>query len=269
VDDIDVDAATELGVIVTHGPSEANWGGVAESAMTMMLATLKNVRQRDAFVRAGGWDDDSLTGTYVGRRDDGYAGLTIGIIGLGRVGGRFAKLLAPWRVRVLACDPYIAPSRFEEHGTTAVDLPTLLRESDVVSLHVPLNRETHHMIDMEALRLMKPSAIVLNTSRGRVVDEEAIAAALGSGTIRAAALDVFETEPLPLESPLRALGDKVLLSPHIGASNHGSGWEVPGVAWACEAVLAALRGEVPRHVFNPDVIPRWEARFGGKSLLGT
>jgi phosphoglycerate dehydrogenase-like enzyme len=267
VDDVDTEAATALGVLVTHGPAEANWGGVAESAMTMMLAVLKNVRQRDAFVRGGGWHDDSLIGTYVGARDDGYAGLTIGIVGLGRVGGRFARLLAPWRARIIACDPYIDPSRFVEHGAQAVDLPTLLRASDVVSLHVPLNSETRHLVDREALARMKPTAIVLNTSRGSVIDEAALAAGLAAGEIAGAALDVFEREPLPADSPLRSLGDKVLLSPHIGASNHGAGWEVPGVQWAAEAVIAALRGQVPRHVFNRSVLEAWNARFGGHDLL--
>jgi phosphoglycerate dehydrogenase-like enzyme len=137
----------------------------------------------------------------------------------------------------------------------------------VVSLHVPLNSETRHLLDREALARMKPTAIILNTSRGSVIDEAALAAGLAAGEIAGAALDVFEREPLPADSPLRSFGDKVLLSPHIGASNHGAGWEVPGVQWAAEAVIAALRGQVPRHVFNRSVLEAWNARFGGHDLL--
>ena len=115
--------------------------------------------------------------------------------------------------------------------------------------------------------MAKPTAIVLNTARGSVIDEAALAVALAEGRIAAAALDVFEREPLPAESPLRTLGDKVLMSPHIGASNFGAGWEVPGVQWAAEAVIAALRGDVPRHVFNRPVVDAWSARFAGHALL--
>src|SRR3990172_3911243 len=137
VDDVDVDAATELGVMVTHAPTESNWGGVAEGTMAMMLALLKKVRERDEAMKAGGWRDPGLQGTYLGRRvSDDYPGITVGIIGLGRIGRRLADLLAPWRVRLLACDPYVEPSRFILHNCQSVDLPTLLKESDVVTLHM-------------------------------------------------------------------------------------------------------------------------------------
>src|SRR3989442_1241800 len=176
VDDVDVEAATELGILVCHGPTESNWGGV-----------------------------------------------------------------------------------------TRVDLPTLLRESDVVSLHVVLTRETRHMIGARELALMKPGAILINTSRGLCVQEPALIESLLKGQIGGAALDVFEEEPLALDSQLRNLGDKVLLSPHMVSSNVGSGLG-PGIQWATESVLRALRGEVPDNVYNKEVIPRWERRFGGKSV---
>jgi phosphoglycerate dehydrogenase-like enzyme len=133
-----------------------------------------------------------LQGTYVGSRADGYPGITIGLIGLGRIGSRVATLMRPWKSRILACDPYIPESKFTEHGVERVDLPTLLGESDVVSLQVVLTRETRHMISDDQLAMMKPTALLINTSRGFCLDEVALVHALEKGKIAGAALDVFE-----------------------------------------------------------------------------
>lgn len=268
-EDVDVEAATAEGILVTYGPTESNWGGVAEGTLTNMLALLKKVRERDAHLKSGGaWRHPSLTGTYVGRRADGWPGLTIGIVGLGRVGSRLAELLRPWRVRVLATDPYVSPETFARAGALSVDLPTLLEDSDVVTLHTYLNRETRHLIGARELARMKPTAILLNGSRGGVIDEPALIEALSTGRIAGAALDVFEREPLPLESPLRQMGDRVLLSPHVIAANHGSGLG-PGIEMATDAILIALRGQVPpaEVIFNPQAVPMWQRRFGGRDLL--
>jgi D-3-phosphoglycerate dehydrogenase / 2-oxoglutarate reductase len=269
-EDVDVEAATERGILVTHGPTESNWGGVAEGTLTNMLVLLKKVRERDTYLKSGGaWRDPSLQGTYVGARSsDGYAGITIGIVGLGRVGTRVADLLRPWKARVLACDPYVQDSHFAAHGVQRVDLPTLLAESDVVTLHVFLNRHTRHLMGGAELARMKPSAILLNASRGGVVDEAALIAALQAERIAGAGLDVFEREPLPLDSPLRALGNRVVLSPHMITNNVGSGIG-PAINLATEAILTALRGEVPDReiIFNPEVIPAWQARFAGRDVL--
>lgn len=266
VDDVDVDAATELGILVTHSPTESNWGGVAEGTLAAMLTMLKKARERDRHLKTNeGWRDPGLQGTYVGARGDGYPGLTIGLIGLGRIGSRVATLLRPWNVRLLATDPYVPDATFAQHSVTRVDLPMLLRESDVVSLHVVLTRETRHMIGAAQLASMKPTAIFINTSRGPCVQEAALIEALLKGQIAGAALDVFEQEPLSLDSPLRNLGDKVLLSPHMVSANVGSGLG-PGIRWATDSVLRALRGEVPDNVYNTEVIPRWQGRFGGSSV---
>ena len=267
VDDIDVEAATELGILVCHSPTEANCFGVAETTLAMMLTILKLVRERDAAVRAGKWREPELGTTFLGARQDGYPGITIGLVGLGRIGTRVAQLLAPWRVRVLACDPYIEPARFLLAGVKAVDYETLLREADVVSFHVVLTKETRNMCSARELALMKPSAVLINTARGKIVDEAALAAALAAGSLRAAAIDAFAEEPLPVDSPLRRLGDKVLLSPHSASFNEG-GELRPGIAWAARSVLAALAGRVPDNVYNRDVIPRWKERFGGASVAG-
>jgi phosphoglycerate dehydrogenase-like enzyme len=129
-----------------------------------------------------------------------------------------------------------------------------------------LTKETWHMISAPQLAMLKPTAVVINTSRGFCVDEAALIEALQKGQIAGAALDVFEHEPLSPDSPLREMGDKVLLSPHMISYNIGSGLK-PGILWATESVLCALRGEVPDNVYNKEVIPQWQSRFGGKSVL--
>ena len=265
VDDVDVDAATQRGILVTHAPTESNWSGVAEGTMAMMLTLHKKIRERDEFVKQGKWRDPSLQGCSLSRHQDGYPGITIGIIGLGRIGRRFADLLAPWRVRILAYDPYVEESRFILHNAQRVDLQTLLKESDVVSLHVVCTKETEQMIGAEEFALMKQGAILINTARGPVINEKALVEALQSGHLAAAALDVFEDEPLPADSPLLKMGHKVLLSPHMASSNLDGGLR-QGIIWANRAVLAALNGKVPEGVYNKEVIPRWRERFGGHKV---
>ena len=148
----------------------------------------------------------------------------------------------------------------------APDLATVLRESDVVTLHVNLTKETTHLIGAEQVALMKPTAIFKNAARGACVDEPALIAALQEGRIAGAALDVFEYEPLAEDSPLRAMDDRVLLSAHMISSNYGSGLTA-GLLWATRSVITALKGEVPDNVFNQGVVEHWQARFGGRSLL--
>lgn len=266
VDDVDTDAATELGIMVCHAPTESNCFGVAETTVAMMLALLKKLRERDADVRAGKWRTLDNYAYYVGSRaSDGFPGQTIGLVGFGRIGTRVAQLLAPWRARIIAYDPYVQPATFLMHGVKSVDYETLLRESDVVSFHVVLTKETRYMFGDKELRLMKPNAIVLNTARGKVLDEKALAQAIDEGRIRGAAIDAFEEEPLPMDSPLRKLGDRVLLSPHSASYTEG-GELRQGVDWATRSVLTALKGGIPDNVYNRDVIPRWKERFGGASV---
>jgi len=266
LDDVDVDAATELGILVTHSPTESNWGGVAEGTIAAMLTLLKKARERDRHLKDGEpWRRKEFEGTYVGSRTDGYQGITIGLIGLGRIGSRVADLMRPWKATILACDPYVAGAKFSDHGVKRVDMATLLKESDVVSLHVVLTRETRHMINAAQLAQMKPTAILINTSRGYCVNEMDLVGALEKNQIAGAALDVFEEEPLALDSPLRKMGDKVLLSPHMVSANVGSGIG-PGIHWATNSVLTALDGKVPDNVYNKEMIQQWESRFGGKSV---
>jgi D-3-phosphoglycerate dehydrogenase / 2-oxoglutarate reductase len=265
-DDVDVEAATELGILVTHCPTEANWSGVAEGAMAMMLTLLKKVRERDQYVKDGNWRHENLQGTYLGRRQDGYDGITIGIIGLGRIGSRLADLLAPWRVRVIAYDPYKGDQQFIHHDVERVELDELLAQSDVVTIHTNLTAETRQFMGQAEFSKMKESAYFLNAARGAVVDEDALFEALDKDVIAGAAIDVFEEEPLPKQSALLGLGNKILLSPHVITFNIGAGLTT-AIPWATEHVIQAMKGEVPEHVYNEDVIDRWVERFGGQNLL--
>jgi phosphoglycerate dehydrogenase-like enzyme len=265
-DNVDVDAATDMGILVVHSPTECNWGAVAEGTVGNILAMLKKVREKDRHVKNGEWRDPALQGAYLGRRQDGYTGLTLGIIGLGRIGSRLADLFGPWRMRILAYDPYVDESKFVHHNATPVDLDTLLRESDIVTIHTNLTKETTKLIGAKELGKMKKSAILVNAARGPIVDVDALFDALDKDQIAGAALDVLPDEPPDPQLPLLGLGDKVLLSPHMIANTHGGGLK-EAIPWVTTAVLDVLKGEVPRHVVNPEILPQWQARFGGKSLI--
>ncbi len=265
-DDVDIEAAADRGIIVTHSPTEANWGAVAEGTMAMILGLLKQVRERDRHVKEGGWRIPALDATYMGQRQDGYGGITVGIVGLGRIGSRIADLLAPWRVRLIGCDPYVDDSKFVHHNVETVDLETLLKESDVVTIHCQLTKDTRHLISEAQFSLMKPSAILINAARGPIVDGDALFDARDKDVIAGAGIDVFEIEPVPTQSPLLGLGEKILVSPHNISATKGGGLG-PAIPWATRAALAAIRGEVPRHVVNEEALPKWRDRFGGKSLI--
>lgn len=266
VDDVDIDAASARTILVTHSPTEANYGGVAEGTIALMLALLKKLAARDLAVRAGGWRSEELTGTYVGARADGYAGIVVGIVGLGRVGRRVAELLAPWRVRLLATDPYIGQDVFARYRAEPVPLADLLRRADVISLHCPLTAETRGLIDRSRLELLKPAAILINTARGALVDVDAVCDALDRGRLGGAAFDVLPEEPPPPGARVLRTDGRVILSPHMVAANAG-GTLGAAVPWATDAVLAALTGEVPENVCDRAAIPAWQAKFGGRSLL--
>ena len=266
VDEVDVAAATELGILVCHGPTEDNCFAVAENTVALMLALLKKIMRRDADVRAGQWREERHAATYLGARvSDGYPGITVGLVGLGRIGTRVAQLLAPWRLRLIACDPYLSPLSFMLAGVERVDYETLLARADVVSFHVTLTDETRMMFGEREIGLMKPGATVINTARGRIVDETAVAAALRDGRLGGAAIDAFEEEPLPMNSPLRTIGDTLILSPHATAKTDTIELRA-GAEWAGRSVHDVLSGRVPDNVYNKDAIALWKKRFGGIDL---
>lgn len=206
MDNIDVDFATRRGVLLVNSP-EGNVISAAEHAMALIAACARNIAWADRLVRAKRWDRKLLTGVEL-------KGRTLGVVGLGRVGMTVARLGASHGMRVIATDPYLAVERATEAGITLVDLEPLLREADIVTLHVPLNDRTKRLLGTSELALMKPTARLINTSRGGVVDEKALAAALRAKRLAGAALDVFEREPLGASEFLEI--DTVVLTPHLG-----------------------------------------------------
>jgi phosphoglycerate dehydrogenase-like enzyme len=267
VDDVDVAGATGKNVMVTHAPTESNWGGVAEGTIAMILTILKKARERDRTMKEGTWRLPELQGLYLGSREqDDYPGMTVGIVGMGRIGSRVAKLLKPWGCPMIGCDPYVADSHFEELGVERVDYDTLLSRAEIITFHVTLTPETRQMFNAESIAKTQPGTILINDSRGQVVNGDALCDALESDHIAAAALDVFEDEPVEPDARILKMGDKVLLSPHMVSSNLRGGLH-PGLIWATKCVLAALHGDVPDAVFNKDVLPTWEQRYKSKNIL--
>ncbi|MEX2598349.1 MAG: NAD(P)-dependent oxidoreductase [Dehalococcoidia bacterium] len=251
-DRIDVQAATEHGVMVCNSPSVENALGVAEAVIGLMLVMGKGLKRKERQVRADGWGP---------RSDRGYLfrGKTVGIVGLGRIGSFVAKRLAGWEVRLLAYAPSASPEYARELGVTLVDLPELCRESDYVSLHMNAKPENLRMIGDAQIRLMKPGAYLINMARGAVLDAQAVCTAIEEDRLAGVALDVFETEPLPMDNPLRTLDpERVILTPHTLGTSVES--RVGALRAVTGNVLSAMRGEVPPTVVNPEVIPRWRAK---------
>jgi phosphoglycerate dehydrogenase-like enzyme len=254
VEKIDIKAATDLGILVCNSPAPENFIGLAEAVVGLMVILMKRLRLNEQVLQEGGWRKENNVGELI-------LGKTIGIIGLGRVGREVAKRLEAWGVRLIAYDPYVDQRQFKQLGVERVSLEEVLRESDVVSIHVVLTSETTHMIGPKELRMMKPSAYLINTARGEVIPQDDLAAALREGVIAGAALDVFEEEPLPKESPLRTIDPaRLIMTPHIIGNNFPS--RMSGQRMALESILSLLRGETPSTVLNREAIPRWQERFG-------
>jgi phosphoglycerate dehydrogenase-like enzyme len=189
----------------------ANAIAVAEHAIMLMLATVKHLTELDHQVRSGGWRAESHGGLRVYE----LWSSTIGILGMGRIGQEVAKRLQAWDAKLVYYDPYrLSPEREREIGVTYLPYDELMRTSDVVSVHVPLNAETRHLVDARTIELMKPTAVIVNTARGPLIDEDALVAALKNRTILGAGLDVLNEEPPPNDHPIFAL-DNVILTPHM------------------------------------------------------
>ncbi len=235
-DNIDVGACRERGVVVTNTPDVLT-NATAELALTLMLAAGRRVGEAERIVRAGrwsGWGPAQLLGREL-------SGSVVGIVGLGRIGVRVAELLRGFDVTLLSATRGPHPEEESRHGIERLPLDALLARSDFVTLHLPLTPETHHLIDGEALAQMKPGAVLVNTSRGGLVDSAALAQALLTGRLGAAGLDVYENEPeVPAE--LTAL-ESVVLTPHVGSATAAAR---DGMArLAAENVIAVLEGREP------------------------
>ena len=254
VDGIDIAAATERTVVIANAQTEENIIGMAEATVLMMLAALYDLDGAQNQVRQKLWRPPQLKAHQL-------RGKTIGLVGLGKIGRETARLLAPWGATL----QYSARRDADLAGLPPmprVDLDTLLRTSDIVLVLASLNPETRGLIDAEKLKLMKPTAILVNTARGAIVDEAALADALKSKAIAGAALDCFAVEPLPNDSPLRGLPN-VILTPHmIGhtVEAHHS-LEVA----TRENLDLILSGQPPRYVVNPAVLPAWRRSGAGRS----
>jgi D-3-phosphoglycerate dehydrogenase / 2-oxoglutarate reductase len=249
-ENIDVQAATDLGIVIAYGAVPENYLGVAEAVVMLSAALIKRLPAKLQVTREMG---ERLvdTGHMVGNS-------TIGLIGLGNIGKAVARRLQGWGARLIGCDPYIDPKSVEGLNVELVDLDTLLKSADIVSLSVLLTDETRNMINEHTLSLMKPGSYFINTSRGRCVEEQALLQALDSGHLAGAALDVWEHEPPGPENPLR-------MHPKVMATSHNVGHstelfeQLPPAA--IENLVRGLRGEEPRYVRNPEVLPAWRNRL--------
>ena len=209
IDNIDVEAATSRGIVVFNAP-DANTVAAAELTMALMLSLARRVTAADRSVRDGEWDRARFQGVEL-------RGKTLGLIGAGRIGGEVARRCRAFEMTVIVYDPYLTLDRARTLGVELVDLERLIATADVISLHIPLNEETEGLLDADLLGRVKSQAYLINASRGGVIDERALADALQEGRLAGAALDVFENEPLPLDSPLRQ-APNLVLTPHLGAS---------------------------------------------------
>lgn len=254
-DAVDIAAATAHGVSVVNNPGFGKVP-VSEHAMFMMMSLSRHGAAHDALTRSGrGWSD--RLGPKNTIRD--LEGSTLGIVGLGQIGREMArKCKGAFAMTVLAYDPYVDAATMDGLGVAKVErLQDLLARSDYVSVHAELNDETRHMFDDAAFAAMPPHACLINTARGRIVSQDALHRALTTGRIRAAALDVFEVEPIGADNPLCRL-DNILLSPHVGGLTEG--FMEHSAATVARTMLGVFRGERPEAICNPEAWERTKQR---------
>lgn len=255
VDNIDLHAATENGILVANVPVPSDYIGVAEGTVARIISLAKRLTHCDHSVKTGIWQQnwDTLKGMYL------RGGKTIGLLGLGRIATHVAQLLRPWDVQIIAHDPYVSPEKAELLHVKLVSRAQLLQDSDILSIHTPSTPETYHLMNATTLQQMKPTAYLVNTARGAIIDEHALSQALTNGWIAGAALDVFETEP-PLNSPLLSgdIADRLILSPHVAALSDEMLHDL--VITQVNLCLQALHGTPPASTVNPQVLDVWHAR---------
>jgi len=234
VDHINCEAARAKGVIVANCPG-ANSDSVADLTIGLMLAAARQIPQRALALQRGEWGHS--VGVEIWQK-------TLGLVGLGRTGRGVAQRATGFKMRILVYDPYLSPTVIEEVGERSASLDELLAEADIVSLHAPATQETHHLINRETLRRMKPTAYLINTARGDLVDEAALCEALTQGLMAGASLDVFAQEPPESDSPLLKLPN-VVATPHIGA--HSREATTNASVMAARNVAQALQTGEPLH----------------------
>jgi len=245
VDNVDIEAATAAGIVVTRVPDYC-LDEVSDHALALLLALARKIPFANARVQAGRWEMPAVVPLHRLR------GSVLGLVGFGRIPQLVAPKAQAFGFRVVAFDPYVPAEVFARAGVASVDFAELLKVSDFVSIHCPLSPETRGLFGADAFRRMKPSAGVVNTARGPIVDEAALAVALDRGQLAGAALDVMSEEP-PVNSPL--LGrDNVVLTPHVSFYSEESLVELQ--TKAAQEVVAVLSGRAPRNAVNPEVRPR-------------
>jgi len=247
VDGVDLDAATERGIPVVNVPDYGT-DEVANHAVALLLALVRKITRLDRQTRAGGWD------VFRVGPITRFAGRTVGILGCGRIGAGVAGKLAGFDVRLLGCDPYIStfPPRVQP-----VSFDRLLAESDYLTVHCPMTAETHHLIDARALGLMRPTAVLINTARGGIVDTAALVEALQTGSLAGAGLDVLEPEPLDPRSPLLSM-EHVIVTPHAAWYSEEGRSDLK--RRAAEEAVRVLHGERPLNCVNLAALGRLRAR---------
>jgi glyoxylate reductase len=244
---IDVDAATERGIMVTNTPDVLT-DTTADTAFMLLMAISRRLVEVDKYVRDGRWVKAWGPKMFIG---SDVTGKTLGIIGLGRIGSALVPRARGFKMNVLYNDMIRSPAKEKSLGIEYREFDELLREADYISVHVPLTAETQHLISERELSLMKPTAYLINTSRGSVVDEKALYKALKNRVIAGAALDVHEKEPVATDDPLLGL-DNIIMAPHIGSATIET--RIAMAVRAANNVAAALRGERPRDLVNPQVL---------------
>jgi D-3-phosphoglycerate dehydrogenase len=260
-DTVDVPACTKAGIALAITPDGVR-RPVAVTVLTFMLALASRLFAKDRLTRMGppGW---AIRSQYTGM---GLTGRTLGLLGVGNIGAEVFRLAAPFEMRFIAHDPYIDSAKARALGAELVDIETLFREAHFVSVNVPLSEATRGLVGARLLGLMKPTAYLINTARGPIVDQKALSEALATGRIAGAGLDVFEVEPTPADEPLLRL-DNVIVTPHALCLTDeclaGNG------AADVRAVLAVMRGETPANLVNPEVVdmPQWRRRMAARKLV--
>jgi glyoxylate reductase len=245
-DNIDIAEATKRGIYVTNTP-EVLTDTTADFAWALLMAVARRVVEADKYVRTGQWKVGWHPSMLQGR--DVY-GATIGVVGAGRIGYAVAKRAKGFDMKILYYDVIPRPEMERDFGAKRVDLDTVFKESDFVSIHVPLMKETHHLVNADRLKLMKTTAYLINNSRGPVVDEKALYEALKTGKIAGAGLDVFEQEPTPFDNPLLKL-DNVIVAPHISSASFETRSKMAEMV--AENLVAFFEGKKPPNLVNPDV----------------
>lgn len=248
-DNIDVEEANRRGILVTNTPGILT-KTTADFAFALLLAAARRVVEADRYTRQGRW---KTWGPQVLLGQDVYEA-TLGVVGLGGVGLEVAKRGRGFGMRVLYCDSTRRPKEERRYGLAYVELDQLLTESDFISLHTPLIPETHHLVGERELALMKPTAVLVNTARGPIVDQRALWRSLKERRIAAAAIDVSEQEPIASDDPLLGL-DNIIITPHIASASVAT--RLGMARMAVDNLLTALRGQVPPQCVNREAVRRW------------